>query len=56
MTARFAVGDQVRVRRAAPPGHVRTPAFIRGRAGTVTKVIGCFAKPEEFACGRPGTR
>ena len=55
MTARFAVGDQVRVRRAAPPGHVRTPAFIRGRAGTVTKVIGCFANPEELAYGRPGT-
>lgn len=55
MTARFAVGDKVRVRRATPPGHVRTPSFIRGRAGTISKIIGSFANPEELAYGRPGT-
>ena len=55
MTARYSVGDKVRVRRAAPPGHVRTPTFIRDHAGTVTKVVGSFANPEELAYGRPGT-
>ena len=55
MTARFTVGDTVQVRAATPPGHVRTPYFIRGHAGTVTKVAGVFANPEELAYGRPGT-
>lgn len=55
MIARFAVGDKVRVREAYPPGHIRTPHFIRGKDGTVTTVIGDFANPEELAYGRPGT-
>ena len=54
MTARFAVGDEVRVRQAYPPGHVRTPYFIRGKRGRVTRVIGAFANPEELAYGRNG--
>ena len=54
MTARFAVGDRVRVRAAFPPGHVRTPFFIRGKEGQVTRVIGEFANPEELAYGRKG--
>ena len=52
--ARFAEGDRVRVRRAYPPGHVRTPYFIRGRAGTVIRLVGSFANPEELAYGRDG--
>ena len=55
MSARFSVGDRVRVREAYPPGHVRTPYFIRGKAGEVIAVIGDFANPEELAYGRPGT-
>lgn len=55
MSARFAVGDRVRVREAYPPGHVRTPFFIRGKAGEITTVVGKFADPEELAYGRPGT-
>jgi nitrile hydratase subunit beta len=54
MTARFAVGDKVRVREAYPPGHVRTPYFIRGKQGRVTRVIGAYANPEELAYGRKG--
>jgi nitrile hydratase len=52
--ARFAEGDRVRVRQAYPPGHVRTPYFIRGRAGTVIQLAGSFADPEELAYGRDG--
>lgn len=52
MSGRFAVGDQVRVRKAFPPGHVRTPYFARGKQGVVTAIAGSFANPEELAYGR----
>ncbi len=54
MTPRFAVGDRVVVRRSRPPGHVRTPYYIRGRQGVVARVLGAFANPEELAYGRDG--
>ncbi len=54
MSARFQVGDTVRVRQAAPPGHVRTPSFTRGRTGVVSQLMGAHANPEELAYGRPG--
>jgi len=54
MAGRFNVGDTVSVRRAFPPGHVRTPYFIRGRQGVVQEVVGDFANPEELAYGRDG--
>lgn len=37
MSARFGPGDAVRVRVAYPPGHVRTPYYIRGREGVVDR-------------------
>ena len=55
MSGRFAVGDPVRVRCADPPGHVRTPHFIRGKSGRVVAFMGAYANPEELAYGRPGT-
>ena len=54
MSARFAVGQRVRVRRAFPPGHVRTPAYVRGKAGVIEDLAGHFANPEELAYGRDG--
>ena len=54
MSAAFAIGQTVRVRRAFPPGHVRTPHFVRGKAGVVETVIGQYANPEELAYGRDG--
>ncbi|PPR64547.1 MAG: Nitrile hydratase subunit beta [Alphaproteobacteria bacterium MarineAlpha4_Bin2] len=54
MSEKYAVGDDVTVRRAYPPGHVRTPYFIRGRRGVVQEVVGKFANPEELAYGRDG--
>jgi nitrile hydratase beta subunit len=35
---RFAVGDRVRARAAAVPGHTRLPRYVRGHAGVVTIV------------------
>jgi nitrile hydratase subunit beta len=54
MNPAFASGDRVRVRRAYPPGHVRTPYYVRGKAGVVERVLDAFANPEELAYGRSG--
>ncbi|HEY9537843.1 MAG TPA: SH3-like domain-containing protein [Kiloniellaceae bacterium] len=54
MSARFAVGADVRVRAAFPPGHVRTPFFVRGKTGRVTQVLGPYRNPEALAYGRSG--
>ncbi len=52
--ARFAVGQRVRVRKAAPLGHVRTPRYIRGCRGTIERLCGAFPNPEELAQQRSG--
>ncbi len=52
--ARFRVGDRISVRRAYPPGHIRTPWYIRGCVGIVDVLYGSFRNPEELAFGRPG--
>ena len=52
---RFRPGDPVRVRFADPPGHIRTPWYIRGQAGVVERLCGSFGNPEELAYNRPGT-
>lgn len=53
-SARFQVGNRVRVRAAYPPGHVRTPFYCRGHTGIVERICGAFANPEELAYARPG--
>ena len=52
MTASFAVGERVRVRSATPPGHIRTPFYIRGHRGEIERVCDEFGNPEELAFGR----
>ena len=54
VAARFAPGARVRVRRADPPGHVRTPWYCRGHAGVIERNCGSFANPEELAYNRDG--
>ncbi|MFP4126979.1 MAG: SH3-like domain-containing protein [Alphaproteobacteria bacterium] len=54
MSARFGRGDPVRVRRAFPPGHVRTPFYTRGKTGEVIELAGHYRDPEELAYGRTG--
>lgn len=46
---RFHPGDRVRVRADAPPGHVRTPTYVKGKTGQVAKVHGAFRNPETLA-------
>lgn len=52
--ARFRPGERVRVVKAYPAGHVRTPFYIRGCTGEVERICGAFANPEELAQMRDG--
>lgn len=52
--ARFSVGQKVRVMKAYPVGHVRTPFCIRGCTGEVERICGAFRNPEELAQMRSG--
>ena len=54
MDARFKPGDVVRVRRAYPLGHIRTPFYIRGHSGVIERICGSFGNPEELAQMRSG--
>ena len=54
MQARYKVGEKVRVMKAYPLGHIRTPHYIRGHAGTVERICGAFPNPEELAQMRDG--
>jgi nitrile hydratase len=54
MSDRFAPGARVRVRSLHPPGHIRTPHYLRGRDGVVESLAGHHANPEELAYGRDG--
>ena len=54
MSPRFGPGARVTVRRGNPPGHIRTPYYIRGKTGEVERICGVFGNPEELAYGRSG--
>src|SRR5262245_47700404 len=59
MSARFAAGENVRVRLAWPEQgatrvHIRTPGYLRGHRGVIDAVVGEFANPEELAFGKSG--
>lgn len=47
-------GDQVHVRDFDGPGHLRTPAYVRGKTGWVERVHGDFRNPESLAYGGDG--
>ena len=51
---RFKVGDRVMIKRAFPPGHRRTPHYIRGKMGVIERICGAFPNPEELAYGFDG--
>jgi nitrile hydratase len=50
----FNPGEKVRVIKAFPLGHVRTPFYIRGMTGTIERYCGAFPNPEELAQMRDG--
>ena len=49
-------GDRVRVREDYPIGHFRTPVFVRGKSGVVTRSFGAFDNPEMLASARTGPK
>ncbi len=51
---RYNVGDGVVVKRTFPPGHRRTPQYIRGKQGVIERVCGAYPNPEELAYGFNG--
>ena len=50
---RFAPGDRVRVKTDAVPGHVRMPAYIRGKTGIVVSESPAYPFPDAHAHGVP---
>jgi hypothetical protein len=50
----FAPGDVVAVAGVHPPGHLRTPFYIRGKQGVIERFCGEFANPEELGYGSDG--
>jgi len=45
------MAETVRVKTMMPPGHVRTPAYLRGKCGVIERKLGEFANPERAAYG-----
>ncbi|WP_102110384.1 SH3-like domain-containing protein [Oceaniglobus roseus] len=52
----FPDGAAVRVKALMPPGHVRTPAYLRGKRGIVERRLGPFPSPEQLAYNLPAER
>ena len=53
--ARFNIGDTVRVKSDFVPGHVRMPAYLRGKFGRVISRSSAFPFPDAEAHGVPST-
>ena len=53
--ARFNIGDTVRVKSDFVPGHVRMPAYLRGKSGRVISRSTAFPFPDAEAHGVPST-
>ena len=47
------MGKRVRIRNLMPPGHVRAPAYLRGKTGVVERRLGAFGNPEQLAYALP---
>ena len=51
---RFKPGDRVQVVKLDPPGHRRTPFYVRGKQGVIERACGTFLNPEELGYGFSG--
>lgn len=54
MKPRFREGEAVRVRDLRHAGHLRTPAYVRGRVGRIAAIVGPKLNPERLAYGENG--
>jgi len=48
----FAVGDRIRAKNINPVTHTRLPRYVRGRVGTIERVLGCHVFPDSNAEGK----
>lgn len=46
-------GQSVTIKDMSPPGHVRTPHYLRGKTGVIERVLGAFENPEQRAYKLP---
>lgn len=46
-------GTPVRIRALSPPGHIRTPHYLRGKTGVIERVLGRYENPEQRAYALP---
>lgn len=52
MTDSYGPGDRVALKQMIPPGHVRTPWYLRGKTGVIERVLGDTGDPEALAYRR----
>jgi nitrile hydratase len=50
----YVVGDRVLVSSRGHDGHHRTPAYLKGKPGTIARVHATFTNPETRAYGDDG--
>ena len=48
------IGAKVRIADGTPPGHIRTPSFVKGRTGVIARHYGRYPNPERLAYGLSG--
>lgn len=56
MAVKYSPGMRVKVREDYPNGHFRTPVYVRGKIGTVTKALGAWTNPELAAYSLKGPK
>ena len=50
------IPERVRVRAMMPPGHIRTPSYLRGKTGVIERPLGPFHNPEALAYRQPAEK
>lgn len=53
-TAKFRIGDRVRIRVGTPQTHFRTPEYVQGKLGRIETLWGAYPNPESLAYGGDG--
>ncbi|MEM9583679.1 MAG: SH3-like domain-containing protein [Pseudomonadota bacterium] len=48
-------GRPVRIRNYSPPGHIRTPHYLRGKSGVIERALGPYENPEQRAYCLPAS-
>lgn len=51
----YQIGQTVRLATFTPPGHIRTPWYLRGQTGVIERDLGETGDPEALAYGHKPT-